>query len=247
MSALLDGLSGTASAIAIISGTVVSARYGKKRWQRRPAQQQRDQAAKLDQLALRRPLETIESVLGRPRLKLQQPAGRNEWVDELVYRLPGAWVTVQAPRGVVETYSITVTDAAFYYDTGSVTSGVVQVRLGRDKFADAPTMGSSDAFQVYAHTATFVRYYDYGSNAAGGQYLWLAFNEGGAGNFAGNTFATGVYVPLEGGKEGERQIGECPDLSSITVNTITVSDYGPRDRMLTRGVHGPHPDTIRRG
>ncbi|MDT7763483.1 MAG: hypothetical protein QOC63_2903 [Mycobacterium sp.] len=247
MSGVTDWLSGTASGIAIVTGIAVATRFGIKRWRRRPAQQRLDQAEILDRLALRRPIETIESTLGTPHLITPQYAAGDEWIEERVYRLAGAWVTVQAPKGVVETYSITITDADLYYDTDSATLGIIKVRLGRDTFADAPTLGSCEAFQVYAHTATFVRYYDYGSNAAGGQHLWLAFNPGGAGTFGGNRYATGAYVAFEGGAAGEGQIGECPDLSAITVNTITVSDYGPRDRMLKRGVHGPHPDTIRRG
>lgn len=237
------------SAIAIVGGVIVAGvfavRYGRKGWRRTDTHKRRAQAQVLDQLALGRPVATVETVLGPPHLLTRQPKESGDSVEERVYRLPGAWVTLQAPDGAIATYSITITDEDLYYDTGLATLGIVPVRLGRDTFADARP-SDDESMQIYARLRTFVRFYDYGYTATGGQYLWLAFNDAGAGKFGdGGGYATGAYSGSYGGDGGP--FGTAPDCSAITVNTLTVAADGNRNHMVDRGVHGPHPDIIRRG
>ena len=238
---LKDGLSIADSGIAVVTALVVavgvSVRPLRRRWQRRPAQVQKQQAAQLDQLGLGRPLETIEAALGKPHLlnPSQSSSGQGE---ERIYRLPGAWVVLEALKGAVAAYSITITDSNLYYDTGKITRGIVPVRLGHTVFADARTEGAADAFEIYAHLSTFHRYYDYGSNAAGGQFIWLAFNPGGAGEFDG---ASGWDLQLQTAVE---RAASC-DLSRITINTIAICGWDLHHTMLDRGFYGPHPHFMR--
>jgi hypothetical protein len=97
---LKDGLTIADSGFAVLGGLIVAAGYSirplRRRWQRRPSQVQKQQAEKLDQLGLGRPLETIEAVLGSTHLlnRWNTPVGQGE---ERIYRLPGAWV-VPYPR-----------------------------------------------------------------------------------------------------------------------------------------------------
>ncbi|NIL78384.1 hypothetical protein RhoFasB10_04561 [Rhodococcus sp. B10] len=238
---LEDGLSIADSGIAVVTTLIVavgvSIRPLRRRWQQRPEQIQKQQAEKLDQLGLGRPLETIETALGKPHL-LNRWQTVGDQSEDRIYRLPGAWVVLQAVKGAVAAYSITITDSNLYYNTGKVTRGIVPVRLGRSMFTDARTEGAADAFEIYAHFATFHRYYDYGSNAAGGQFIWLAFNPGGAGDFDG---ASGWDSQLRTARE---RAAAC-DLSGITINTIAICDWDLLPTMLDRGYYGPHPDFMR--
>lgn len=237
-----DGLTIADSGFAVLGGLIVAAGYSvrplRRRWQRRPSQVQKRQAAKLDQLGLGRPLETIEAALGSPHLlnRSNTPEGQSE---ERIYRLPGAWVALYPREDAVAAYSITITDAALYYDTANITRGAVAVCLGRSLFADSPTQGATDAFEIYAHLATFHRYYDYGSNAAGGQYIWLAHNPGGAGVFDGASASADWMAHT-----AQENAAAC-DLSLITVNTIAICDWHLHPSMSERGYYGPHPDNMR--
>lgn len=239
---LKDGLTIADSGFAVLGGLIVAAGYSikplRRRWQRRPSQVQKQQAEILDQLGLGRPLETIEAVLGSPHLlnRWNTPEGQSE---ERIYRLPGAWVVLQAREGAVAAYSITITDADLYYDTGKITRGIVPVCLGRSVFADARTEGAADALEVYARFTTFHRYYDYGVNAAGGQFIWLAFNQGGAGDFDGAS-----AWDWQKHTTTHERAAAC-DLSRITVNTIAICGWDLHPTMLNQGVYGPHPDLIR--
>lgn len=238
---LKDGLSIADSGIAVVTAIIfavgVSIRPLRRWWQRRPAQIQKRQAEQLDLLGLGRPLETIEAALGKPHL-LNRWQTVGDQSEDRIYRLPGAWVVLQAVEGAVAAYSITITDSNLYYDTGKITRGIVPVRLGQSVFADARTEGAADALEIYARFATFHRYYDYGSNAAGGQFIWLAFNPGGAGEFDG---ASSWDSELRTARE---RATVC-DLSRITINTIAICDWDLHSTMLDRGHYGPHPDVMR--
>ncbi|QZY44621.1 hypothetical protein [Mycolicibacterium austroafricanum] len=239
---LKEGLTIADSGFAVLGGLIVAAVYSikplRRRWQRRPSQVQKQQAEILDQLGLGRPLETIEAALGSPHLlnRWNTPDGQSE---DRIYRLPGAWVVLYPREGAVAAYSITITDADLYYDTGKITRGIVPVRLGRSVFADARTEGAADALEVYAHFITFYRYYDYGANAAGGQFIWLAFNHAGAGDFDG--VSAGDWEKHRTAHER----AEASDLSRITVNTIAICGWDLQPTLLNHGVYGPHPDVIR--
>jgi hypothetical protein len=237
------------SAIAIIGGVIIAGgfafRYGRKGWRKRAAYRRRAQSNILDQLAIGRPLTTVETAVGQPHLISRAYHHEGQPIEERMYRLPGAWVTVQAPDGVIAVYTITITDPKLFYDTGPATLGALPVRLGRDTFADAPT-SPDETFQIYAHLATFIRYYDFGCNAAGNQYLWLAFNDVGVGTLHGGnmSYAKGRYA--ESFQSDESQDGTLPEHTATTVNTLTVADFDHHDHMLRRGFHGPHPQELRR-
>jgi len=236
---LKDGLSLADSAFAVLGVLIgLSIKPLRRRWQRRSSVQRKQQTQILDQLDLGRPLETIESALGRPHLlnRWKTPDGEGE---ERIYRLPGAWVVLEAPEGAVAAYSITITDAELCYDTGAITRGMVPVCLGRSVFADAATMGADDALEIYAHFVTFHRHYDYGSIAAGGRFIWLAFNPGGVGDFDGASAGDWQQHTTS------RARAVTCDLSRITVNTIAVCDWDMHSKLLDPGFYGPHPDRIR--
>jgi hypothetical protein len=239
---LKDGLTIADSGFAVLGGLIVAAGYSvkplRRRWQRRPSQVQKQQAEKLDQLGLGRPLETIEAVLGSPHLlnRWNTPEGQGE---ERIYRLPGAWVVLYPHEGAVAAYSITITDADLYYDTAKITRGIVPVRLGRSPFADARAEGHTDFVAMYPRFGTFHRYYDYGCTAAGGQFIWLAYNPTGTGDYAGaHEWDARVHTT-----DSERAAA-C-DLSRITVNTIAICGWELQPSIVNNGVFGPHPDTIR--
>ena len=136
-------------------------------------------------------------------------------------------------------YSITITDAKLYYDTSKITRWIVPVCLGRSVFADARTEGAADVVEIYARFGTFHRHYDYGSTAAGGQFIWLAFNPGGAGAF------DGAFAWDQEKHTTARERAVACDLSRITVNTIAICDWDLHPRMFDQGFYGPHPDLIR--
>lgn len=237
----VDSLLAIVLALTVIVGVVT--KVPSRLWHRTRFSKRRAQSAILDQLAIGRPLATVESALGQPRL-----LSRAYGIEERFYRLPGAWVILHAPDAVVEVYTITITDPKMFYDTGPATLGSIQVRLGRDTFAKAPTAPDGETFQVYAHLAAFIRYYDHGCNAAGNQYLWLAFNELGAGTLhgaGGTSYATGRFAESYRAQADEEDA--TPDYTGITVNTLTVTDFKHHDRMLGRGFQGPHPQELRRG
>jgi len=242
-----DILSSFDSLVAIILGLAVIVgvimKVPNRIWRRTRFYRQREQSRILDQLAIGRPLATVESALGQPRL-----LSRAYGIEERFYRLPGAWVILHAPDAVIEVYTITITDPKMFYDTGPATLESIRVRLGRDTFADAPGYPDGETFQIYAHLAAFIRYYDHGCNAAGNQYLWLAFNGVGAGTLQGagdRSFATGRFAESFRADEGEDAVA--PDYTGITVNTLTVADFKHHDRMLGRGFQGPHPQELLRG
>lgn len=239
-------------AIVIGLGVILSVvtKLPSRVWHRTRFHKRRAQAATLDKLEIGRPLETVESALGQPHLISRAYHSENgQPIEERIYRLPGAWVIVQAPTGVVEAYSITITDARMFYDIGPATLGSVPVRLGRDTFADAPP-SDDETLEIYAKLSTFVRFYDFGCNAAGNQYLWLAYNHLGAGTFDGGfeSHGTGRFAEINGrcGSNGNRY-GTPPDYARITANTFTSANFDNHDRMLRRGYYGPHPDEVRRG
>lgn len=241
---LKDGLSIADSGFAVVGGLIVAAGYSirplRRRWQRRTSQVQKQQAAILDQLGLGRPLETIEAALGSPHLlnRWNNPEGTSE---ERIYRLPGAWVTLQTPGGVVAAYTITITDPKLYYDTKKITRGIVPVVLGRSVFSEAPTLGATDSLEIYARFAMFYRYYDYGCTAAGGQFIWLAFHPNGAGRTEGDSAFAWDWQQHKTAEER----AAASDLSRITINTIAICEWELHASMKGQGVYGPHPDLIR--
>lgn len=242
-----NALSGLDSALAILLAlAAIAARLPTKIWRRTQFARRRAQSNILDQLAIGRRLQTVESALGQPQLISRAYQRDGAPIEERFYRLPGAWVTVQAPDGVIAVYTITITDPKMYYDTGPATLAAISVRLGRDTFADAPT-SPDETLEIYARLATFVRYYDFGSTAAGNQYLWLAFNFVGAGNFDGGigSYATGRYAENHFDYQGDgRRVGAPPDYTAITVNTLTVADLYNHDQIVAARTSGSTPRRI---
>ena len=169
-----------------------------------------------------------------PPLFITYPDG----YEERLYRLPGAWVTVQPLNGAVRAFSITITDADMYYDTGPMTHGSIDLDLGRDTFGKAPP-SDDEALHIGPRWASFVRYYSYGG-VAGNRFYYLAFNGQGTGIFdnLGSSYLTGIYAPCGG-------YGTPPDPAKITANTLTVvSPEGTQDDMRARHIHGPHHDLL---
>ena len=95
------------------------------------AGRRRAQAAILDKLACGSSVEFTEAQLG-----VAQFARRQDGREQKIYRLPGAWVTVEFMGNVV-TFSITITSADMYYSTKRLTFGQLDLQLGKDTFAKA--------------------------------------------------------------------------------------------------------------
>lgn len=232
MSAISDGLQFGAAAVAVIGAGGTAYKYGVRRW-RQTVGRRHTQTAILDELTCDISLEYIESKLGPP-LFITYPDG----YEERLYRLPGAWVTVQPLNGAVRAFSITITDADMYYDTGPMTHGSIDLDLGRDTFGKAPP-SDDEALHIGPRWASFVRYYSYGG-VAGNRFYYLAFNGQGTGIFdnLGSSYLTGIYAPCGG-------YGTPPDPAKITANTLTVvSPEGTQDDMRARHIHGPHHDLL---
>ena len=83
-------------ALAVIVGVIT--KLPSRLWHRTRFHRRRAQAKILDQLAIGRPLETVESALGQPHLIGRAYKREDEWIEERIYRLPGAWVR-DADRG----------------------------------------------------------------------------------------------------------------------------------------------------
>ena len=124
-------------------------------------------------------------------------------------------MTVQPRNGAVRAFSITITDADMYYDTGPMTYGSIVLDLGRDTFAEAPP-SEDEALNIGPRWASFVRCYSYGG-VAGNRFYYLAFNGRGIGIFynPGSSRGTGIYASC--GLDGTP-----PDSAKITANTLTV-------------------------
>lgn len=233
MSAISDGLQFGAAAVAVLGAGGGAYKYGVRRW-KQTIGRRRTQTAILDELTCDVSLEYIESKLGLP-LFITYPDG-NDGYEERVYRLPGAWVTVQPVNGAVRAFSITITDPEMYYDIGPMTGGSIELDLGRDTFAKAPP-SDDEALNIGPRWASFVRYYSYGG-VAGNRFYYLAFNGLGTGAFhnTGSSYGTSI----SGGS-----FGTPPDFAKITANTLTVvSPNSPQGDMQGRDIHGPHHDLL---
>lgn len=226
------GIGGSAAGLI---GAAWGAAFVVRRWWNRTVGRRRAQAEILDQLCCTSSMAFVESKLGVPQF-ITHP----DDCEERVYRLPGAWIIVHPVAGAVRWFSITITDPDMYYDIGPTTLGNVPIRLGVDTFADAPS-SDHESMQIGARDATFVRYYEYGNTAGGGQPYWLAFNPVGCGTFTGgDPYGTGTYT-------GHGiQYGTPPETSGITANTLTVmSPEGNPNDMRERWLHGPHHDHVK--
>jgi hypothetical protein len=95
MSAISDGLQFGAAAVAVIGASVTAEAYTRRRW-KHTVGRRHTQTAILDELTYDISLEYIESNLGPP-LFITYPDGH----EERLYRLSGAWVTVQPLNGAV--------------------------------------------------------------------------------------------------------------------------------------------------
>lgn len=228
------GLSIGASAAAVVGATWGLWRLGKGWWDRTIGRR-RAQASILNGLACGMSLDYAETKLGIPQF-ITRPYQACA-AEERIYRLPGAWVCIQAKGGAISLLSITITDSKMWYATGGITLGVIDLELGKDTFVKAP---ESDSVELWygAHNAGYIRHY-YGANPGGYQDYWLSHNEVGAGelNVSAENYATGIF-----GDTG----GTPPNTSSITANTLTVlAPDGNKDDFKDRLVFGPHIEQLR--
>jgi hypothetical protein len=204
----------------------------------------RAQSAILDQIVCTSSLAFVESILGVPQF-----IRHDDGYEDRIYRLSGAWVTVEPVDGAVRAFTITITDPDMYYKTKGMTFGVVDLRLGKDTF-DKAQRSPDEKLAIGARHATYVRHYQ-SNNPRGFQEYWLAHNVVGAGNISGEPYASGVYA-ADYSAEFTREdgtYGTPPDPAGITANTLTVlSPEGGPDhvkRMLKRTAHGPHIEHLR--
>jgi GHMP kinases N terminal domain len=224
------------SAAAVIAALWGLFRLGRKVWML-TAGRRRAQAAILDKLACGSSVWFIEAQLG-----VAQFVRQVDFRDQRIYRLPGAWVTVELMDNVV-TFSITITSAKMYYSTKRLTFGQLDLRLGQDTFAKAPDTFDGERRWIGARRSGYLRHYWFG-NPGGYQNYWLSYNDAGAGEIAVSGLAPADFE-YASGKYGEK--GSVPqNPSSIVVNTLTVlsPERRPED-LLPRNVLGVDQDVVR--
>jgi hypothetical protein len=241
--AVTTGLSAAAGAVALITA-LWAFRLVARRWWSRSVGRRRAQTAILDQIVCTSSLAFVESKLGVPQF-----IRHDDDYEQRIYRLPGAWVTVEPVDSAVRAFTITITDANMYYETKGLTFGVVNVRLGKDTFDEA-AQSLSEELAIGARHATYVRHYD-SNNPGGFQQYWLAYNEVGAGTIAGKQYASGIYAAsyTAEARNDDRTYGTPPDPAEITANTLTVlspeGDWAHAKQIHKRAAHGPHIEHLR--
>ncbi|ADT99852.1 ETEC_3214 domain-containing protein [Mycolicibacterium gilvum] len=228
------GLGTGASAAAVIAALYGAWRLGVRRWNRTLGRR-RAQAEILDQIVCTASMRFIDALLGVP-LFVTHPYGTT-LRTEYIYRLTGAWVTVEPENDAVKAYSITITDPEMFYDIRAKSGGLFDLTLGRDSFAKV-TRDDHDGESnwIGAHTAGYVRTYHLGKPTRYGRF-WLAFNEVGAGTFPGG-------VPYASGLYGDG-VGSPPDPSTIVVNAFAEHNGTGDGDTKQRTLIGPHIDQLR--
>lgn len=223
------GLSIGASAAAIVAALWASWKLAVRIWDATVGRR-RAQTAILDQLACTTSQAFVENLLGLPRFVLG---------DECLYRLPGAWVTIRFKDAAVYMLSFTITDPRMWYRTNRITLETIDVRLGRDTFADVRSPGHiGEHSWALPRECGYFRHFHFGGAGGGHQHFWLSFNSVGAGHFEAN----GPYASGTCGDFGDSP----PDPSKITVNTIAIlSPVGSaEDDVGSREIFGPHSQTL---
>jgi hypothetical protein len=227
------GLGIGASAAAVIAALWAVWKLGNRLWDLTLGRR-RAQAALLDQVACTVSIVFIESILGVPLL-ITHPYGTT-LREERTYRLPGAWVTVEPKDGAVQLFSITVTDPNMYYDITEMTSGVLNVKLGKDTFAHAGDLHDGEKLWILPGQRGYLRHYQLAKSSRH-QHYWLSHNAAGAGAFSSEgTYCAGSY-----GTRSWETIP--PDPAAITANTFTASRVGD-DETRSREIFGPHVDNM---
>ncbi|MEV1134526.1 ETEC_3214 domain-containing protein [Rhodococcus coprophilus] len=184
------------------------------RWWKRKVRPRQTQTQLLDQLACGRPTEYIDQLLGTAD-HLRQLDGR----DERLYRLPGAWVTVESHAGTVISFSITITNASMYYPTRRHTFGLVDVNLGRSAFDEVQEHVSGWRLWYGASRAGYLQYMTFGRPGLYQDY-WLSYNLSGVGSL----HPPREHHLCEAGAYAGGRVSQLDERSpeGITVNTLTV-------------------------
>lgn len=225
---------GVGASAAAVAGAVGAVLLLIRRWWTETIGRRRAQAKVLDEIACSVSLDYIETVLGVPHFITHPENG----VDERIYRLPGAWVSIQTKAGAVHLFSITVTDSKMWYHTGAVSLGIAALRLGKDAFDQASEGFDGEELWIGARHAGYIRHY-YHANPGGFQNYWLSYNAVGAGIFdvGAGPYASGIY-----GNHGEVP----PNPAKITANTLTIlSAGGDVNEVNGRQMFGPHVEHLR--
>lgn len=211
---------------------------GRRAWDRTVGRR-RAQAEILNQLACTISLDYLETLLGTPRYitHADGPAGPGT-IDERLYRLPGAWVAIQAEADSVYLFSLTITDSNMWHHVGAVSLGVADLRLGKDSFVHANNEYDGQELWMGARHCGYIRHY-YHANPGGFQHYWLSYNGAGSGaiDMASGPYASGIY-----GQHGDTP----PNPASITANTLTILGAGHDiERVANRQMFGPHAEHLR--
>jgi hypothetical protein len=137
---------------------------------------------RINRLACGMTLSYVESLFGVAALARAQPEVN---LTEHVFYTPHAFVQVLIDADdVVVRFSITVTDDRFRFRTRDLTFDLVQLRLGKSRFASLDRL-PSDGYQVSlgARRFSYVEAHSFGNPGAYQQYL-LAYNDSGIGTHA---------------------------------------------------------------
>lgn len=201
-------------ALSAIGVAVAGALPPIRRWWKRRVRPRQTQTQLLDQVACGRPTEYIDQLLGTAD-HLRQLDNH----EERLYRLPGAWVTVESHIGTVISFSITITDVSMHYPTGRHTFGLVDVDLGRSTFDEVQEHVSGWRLWYGASRAGYLQYMTFGRPGRYQDY-WLSYNLSGVGSLhppRGHGLCEAGTYAVDGDSQTDERSPE-----AITVNTLTV-------------------------
>lgn len=260
LASLPSGLAVGASAAAILVAAVGVYRWSAS-WYRRTIGSRRDLVRRLNQLAAGVTTRWVEERLGAPAfvrgVDLGSVPGRQA-TTELIYRTRHAWVQVLADRdGAVVRFSITVTDPKFSFRTSDLTLHHLDIKLGRNRFADIRTsFGDPNGYslRVGAHNFEYSESYYFG-NPGNYQHYVLSYNDCGTGLFdastgGGPTWCQEGVLKLKGPPRQDHPVFD-PKANyaaefrrKTTVNTLTI--LGPwRQRVDLAEPRGPDSSHVR--
>jgi len=251
---IVTGLGAGASAAALLAAAWATLRLVRQIWTKSVGRR-RAQARILDQLACGSSRDYIENLLGVPQF-----TSKSGGLDQNVHCLPGAWVMIELFEDEVVSYSITVRKKSMWYSTKRLMFGNMTVKLGKDTFEKAKPPETLGERSLYvwrgARTEGTTEHLFFGNP---GQYqcYWLSYNMAGAGQMnvsleGGMNYRTGDYASDEylGEYDFVEKDAPCPDISNITVNTLTVlTPYekagAEKVDFMKRGFLGPDHDILR--
>ncbi|GAB20708.1 hypothetical protein GOEFS_124_00400 [Gordonia effusa NBRC 100432] len=209
-----------ASTFVVLTTLLAISKWLTQRWQGTVGARRR-QSYILNQLVCGATAQSVNALLGEPKF-IRKIDNR----FERTFRLDGAWVTVEFEENPengapVVAFSITVTDRRHWFDTGILTGGFLDIRLGEDTAIGCPESQSEWLWFGASRGPGYLRHHYFG-NPGGYQNYWLSHNDAGCGDFASYSvgFKTGQYSTHDNKPSVPPNYQDI--VTAVTVNTLTV-------------------------